>query len=269
MTSPLILGQISLPFHQAAAAVVARLLRELGHDVMLQEAPHEEMYEQLEKGAVDLVCSAWLPASHGKYIAHFEDSLEKLSILYTPYCIWGVPPNAPADLTSVADLARPEIASQFRKLIQGINPGAGISRFSRQMITEYRLDVQGFHFENGTLDDCTSAYLDASLAGDFAVLPLWHPQWLHTKTTPRELSDPKGLLGGQDDATLVLRKDASAKLSEDGMTLLRNITLGNAAVSELDRAICRDGQKPDQAAAAWIIENRRLCDRWIEGKSDV
>lgn len=267
MLAPLVLGQISLSFHRAAAAVVAELLRELGHDVVFRDAPHEDMYALLQNREVDLVCSAWLPASHGKYIQPFEDQLEQLAVIYTPYCIWGIPSHAPTAIQSIADLAKPEIANLFRKRIQGINPGAGISRFSRMMVDEYGLAAQGFHFENGTLDDCTTAYLTAEQSDEFAIVPLWHPQWLHTETNLRELADPKGLLGGQDDATLVIRKDAKPKLDARALAMLRRINLGNTTVSKLDRDICVDATEPATSARRWITKNREICDVWI-GKSD-
>lgn len=262
MADPLILGQVGLSFHTAAAAVIAEVLRDLGHTLEIREAPHEAMFEMLGKGEVDLVCSAWLPASHGGYIAPFVDELEKLSIIYTPYCIWGISQDAPADVQSVQDLARPEIASQFRKLIQGITPGAGISRFSRQMIVDYELEQHGFYFENGTVDDCCGAFLDATQAKELAIVPLWHPQWLHMEATLRELKDTKGLLGGQDDATLVLRKDAKHKLTDRALQFLRNITLGNTVVSELDRAICREDLTARDAARRWLSDNSSIVENW-------
>jgi len=263
MAEPLILGQVGLSFHTAAAAVLAEVLEDLGHTIEIREAPHEDMFAMLGKGEVDLVCSAWLPASHGGYIAPFEDQLHKLAVIYTPYCIWGISADAPADIQSVEDLAKPEIAAKFRKLIQGITPGAGISRFSRQMIVDYELEQHGFHFENGTVDDCCGAYLDATKAGELAIVPLWHPQWLHTEADLRELTDPKGLLGGQDDATMVLRKDATKKVNTVGLQFLRHVSLGNAVVSELDQAICREGLTARDAAKRWIGENSATVDAWL------
>lgn len=263
MADTLVLGQVGLSFHTAAAGVLVEVLEDLGHTVEIREAPHEDLFGMLGSGDVDLACSAWLPSSHGVYIAPFEDHVEKLAVIYTPYCIWGIPADAPNDITSVEDLARPEVANQFRKLVQGITPGAGISRFSRQMVEDYGLSQHGFHFQNGTLDDCTGTYLSAVEAGDLAVVPLWHPQWLHTETKLRELDDPKGLLGGHDDATLVLRKDAAHKVNDQGMQFLRNVSLGNDIVSQLDRAICRENLSPRAAAKRWISANRDTVDAWI------
>ena len=45
----------------------------------------------MSRGEVDVMVSAWLPASHGEYLAPFEQDVIKVTVLYEPYCIWGVP----------------------------------------------------------------------------------------------------------------------------------------------------------------------------------
>ena len=70
-----------------------------------------------------MVVSAWLPASHGGYLAPFAASTVKLGTLYEPYCLWGVPDYATAEtVASVADLVRPEVAARMPRRSQGINP---------------------------------------------------------------------------------------------------------------------------------------------------
>ena len=262
MSEPIRLGQIALSFHVAAAAVVTALLQRAGHDVVHVEAPHEDMYQLLGAGEVDLVCSAWLPDSHGTYIAPFADALLKLGVIYHPFCIWAVPEVTPANVRSVEDLANPEVAQLFRKRIQGIGPGAGISRFSREMVTAYKLGALGFHFENGSLDDCTGACLDAVTKSEAVIVPLWHPQWLHSEVKLRALEEPKGLLGGQDEATLVLRKDAAHKFSDHALALLTHMQLGNDQVSALDHAVSRGGLSPAVAAQKWLADNEACVQSW-------
>lgn len=262
MGTPLVIGQIDLSFHAAAAAVIAELLQRAGQDVTLTVAPHEQIYALQQAGEVDLVVSAWLPASHGNYIAPYANDLQKLAVIYNPYCIWGIPDWAPAEIQSITDLSDESNSRLFRKRIQGIGSGAGISRFSRTIIDNYELASKGFHFENGTLKDCTDAYVDAATNNELAIVPLWHPQWLHSAYNLRELKDPLGLLGGTDEATLVLRRDAIPKLADEAHRLLKSIELGNETMSQLDQEICIQGLSPITAAKNWIGENQALCDSW-------
>ncbi len=65
--APVTLGRISLSFHEASAAIVAQVMRNHGQTVVFSEALHEEMFDRLRRGEVDLLCSAWLPGSHGTW----------------------------------------------------------------------------------------------------------------------------------------------------------------------------------------------------------
>jgi glycine betaine/proline transport system substrate-binding protein len=47
------------------------------------------------------------------------------------------------------------------------------------------------------------------------VIRLWHPQYLHYRYRIRALKEPFGLLGGTDQAKLILRKDRAGALSSD------------------------------------------------------
>ena len=123
------------------------------------------MFRRYGAGDVDLLVSAWLPASHGGYLAPHETETLRLGVLYEPYCIWGVPDYVPIDaVASVEDLLRPDVAARMGKLVQGIHPGAGISRFSKAMIEAYGLSRAGYHFETRTEADCFDRFEAAVVA---------------------------------------------------------------------------------------------------------
>ncbi|KVV43455.1 glycine/betaine ABC transporter substrate-binding protein [Burkholderia territorii] len=240
--SALTLVTIDLSFHRAASAVVRRILN--AHGITVQEvfAPHEQAFRLLREGKADMLSSAWLPSSHSIYLAPFEHDVEKITVLYRPYALWGVPDYVPASaVRAIPDLKRPDVAARMVKRIQGINPGAGISRFSREIVTQYGLDDAGYHFENGTLDDCVGAFDQAVAERRWVVVPLWTPQYLHEQYTIRELDDPKGLLGGTDDATLIVRKASLHAIAPAALAELRALNLGNRETSRLDYVLSRTG----------------------------
>lgn len=252
MSDPLRLGHIDLSFHAASAAVVQRVLERHGHRVEVSAAPHEAMFQRFGRGEVDLLVSAWLPASHGAYLAPFEAGTRKLTVLYEPYCLWGVPDHVPAAaVASVADLLSPAALQRMERRIQGINPGAGISRFSRAMVDAYGLGAAGYHFAPGTEAECFGAFEAAVAAGRWVVVPLWSPQYLHHRYRIRALHEPKGLLGGTDAATLIVRRDAEARIAPAAIRELEALHLGNAAVTALDHAIRVQGLSPGEAAETY------------------
>ncbi|WP_339949260.1 glycine betaine ABC transporter substrate-binding protein [uncultured Albimonas sp.] len=236
-TAPIRVGHIDLGFHAAAAREVERALEAHGHAVARSAAPHEEMFARLGRGEVDLMVSAWLPSSHQVYFDPIADQLRRLGVLYDPCCIWGVTEAVPeAEVASVADLLREPALSRMERLIQGINPGAGISRFSRAIVERYGLAAAGYRFETGTEADCFDRFERAQAEGRWIVVPLWHPHYLHARHRIRALEEPHGLLGGADEATLVVRRDAEARLGAATLDALSRLRLGNARVSELDDA---------------------------------
>ncbi|GGF85958.1 glycine/betaine ABC transporter substrate-binding protein [Azorhizobium oxalatiphilum] len=232
-------GHIDLGFHDASARKIEAVLARHGHEIERSTAPHEEMFMRMGRGEVDFLVSAWLPASHGTYLAPFEADVRKITVLYEPYCIWGVPSFVPAEVASVADLLREPALSRMDRLIQGINPGAGISRFSQAIVDHYGLDTAGYHFETGTEAQCFDRFEDAVSRNEWVVVPLWHPQYLHARYRIRELAEPAGLLGGTDRATLIVRRDAEPRVNPAALEELANLQLGNQRVSELEDTLVR------------------------------
>ncbi|WP_395678924.1 glycine betaine ABC transporter substrate-binding protein [Inquilinus sp.] len=232
-------GHIDLSFHDASALEVEAVLRRHGHVVERSAAPHEEMFRRMGRGEIDVLVSAWLPASHGRYLAPFQDDVREITVLYEPYCIWGVPDYVPAAIAGVVDLLKPPALDRMERLIQGINAGAGISRFSEAIIEKYGLTTAGYHFRTGTEQDCFGRFEDAVAASRWVVIPLWHPQALHHRHRIRALEEPKGLLGGTDKATLIVRRDAEADIGQAALAELEVLHLGNERLSALDDALRR------------------------------
>lgn len=247
------IGHIRLSLHAVTAALVERIFKKYGWQVELSASAHQEMFERYGKGDVDMLVSAWLPASHEAYLKPFIDSTVKLTVLYEPYCIWGVPDYIPErDIASVADLLKPDVLVKCDKLIQGINPGAGISRFSRTIMGEYGLARAGYHFRNGSEEECYSTFEQAVIEKRWVVIPLWHPQFLHYRYSIRSLQEPKGLLGGQDEATLIASKSITETFEPQLLAELQALSLGNAAISELDYLVCRENRTSTQAVQIWF-----------------
>lgn len=240
---------IDLSFHLATSGMIRSILASHGVSVIETIAPHEKAFEQLRDGSADMLCSAWLSDSHGVYFEPMANQFEKVTVLYRPYAYWGVPDYVPEEVVStISDLCKPEVVARMEKRIQGIGPGAGISRFSRAAITQYGLTESGYHFENGTLDDCVGAYEEAVQVGKWVVVPLWKPQFLHEKHVIRQLKDPHGVMGGADEATLVARHSLMQRLPEGAVRDLRSVYLGNDEVSRLDYLVSRDSLDPVDAA---------------------
>lgn len=260
---PLKYGQIALSFHVAAAGIVKEMLEQDGVKLEVHEAPHKILYAEFAKKEVDMVCASWLPGSHSVYIDPIKRDVIKLGVLYEPYTLWGVPEYVPeSEVKEVADLLKPQVASKMTKLIQGINPGAGISRFSQEIVKEYGLDKVGYHFEHGSQQDCFSAFEQAVKEKRWVVVPLWHPQYLHHRYKIRELVEPKGLLRSKDEATILIQSRAMGKLPQSTIEWLNRIHLGNAAVAELDYMTQVKKMSVSDAAKDWLNRHPEKVKEW-------
>ncbi|WP_269857014.1 glycine betaine ABC transporter substrate-binding protein [Streptomyces sp. RPT161] len=255
----LTVGNIALSFHRAAAAVTRRVLEAHGHRVRGLEAPHEQLFHLQQTGEVDVLVSAWLPSSHDAYLAPYRDQAVVLAPQYEPYCVWAVPPYVPAELVGeVADLARPEVAARMTLAIDGINPGAGISRFSTHIVSEYGLDRVGYTFTPGT-EPAFIARVEQGIADrEWFVIPLWRPQYLNRCHGLRALAEPKGLLGTVDAASPVIRRESLDRIHPDTLTRLKALHLGNDGIEELDTLINADGLTPLQAADRYLTAHPAL-----------
>ncbi|WNW12761.1 glycine betaine ABC transporter substrate-binding protein [Pseudomonas sp. DTU_2021_1001937_2_SI_NGA_ILE_001] len=247
------LGHIDLSFHAASAALVHRVLERYGYEVEVRAAPHEAMFKLFGERQIDLLVSAWLPASHGAYLAACEVPYTCLTVLYQPYCIWGVPDYISVeDVASVADLLKRDVAALMNRRIQGINPGAGISRFSKAMVRAYGLDSLGYYFADGTEADCFNRFEASYARNEWFVVPLWHPQYLHHSYSIRALDEPLGLLGGTDEATLIATREQVQSMPEPLLAELAALRPGNAAISEIDFLIHRAKRSALEAADHWL-----------------
>jgi glycine betaine/proline transport system substrate-binding protein len=252
------LGVTDLSFHHMTAALVTQVLQDMGFTVQREYAPHQENFIHLKQGEVDLLSSAWLPSSHGMYKADVEEviSVTELGLHYQPYALWGVPDYVPAyAVNEVSDLLKPDVTASMNMHIQGINPGAGITRFSIQMMKEYGLSDAGYTFSPGTEKACFDAFERAVSNKEWVVVPLWKPQFLHHKYTIRELVEPKGLFGIVDRAVLLIRDDKKALFTPAQLARLDELRFSNEIIAQLDYQVSREGNDIDNVANIWLTEN--------------
>jgi glycine betaine/proline transport system substrate-binding protein len=78
-------GHTFLSFHDTSTGAVDDILRKHGHAVERFPDPHDEMFQRLGCAEIDMRISAWLPASHGAYLAPIENQVRKVTVLYETY----------------------------------------------------------------------------------------------------------------------------------------------------------------------------------------
>lgn len=264
MKTKIIVGVIDLSFHKVTAGVFHIVLEHFGFEVQLIYKTHEEIFNSQQNNQIDLLISAWLPGSHGKYLEPYAQKIKTFNPIYAPYCIWGIPKYlSQKGLSSIEDLIKPEFHSIVEKNINGIGMGAGISRFSLKIIEEYGLGSYGYNFIHNLPDDFSKIIEDKLENKKNIIIPLWHPQYLHNIYELYPLKDPKGLLQGQDLATPILLKESIAKFTSEELAVLSKISLGNQAISQMDYSYNKENYSAKEAALKWIIQKFDSISNYI------
>src|SRR5699024_6855574 len=82
------------------------------------------------------------PKTHADYYNKVKDKVDNYGTIYTEARLgWAVPEFVPKGiLNSFADLKKPEVIKKLGGKIQGISPGAGETRVSKQAMKIYGLN---------------------------------------------------------------------------------------------------------------------------------
>src|SRR5215470_18449586 len=119
------LGQVDLSFYAVTGGIVQEVLERSGQPFVLVQGSHGEIYPKLGTGEVDILAASWLPNAHAPLYEKVKGSTFLIAELYPDAQLYlAVPDYAGAEIRSVADLARPEIAAQVEKRIVGIGPSS-------------------------------------------------------------------------------------------------------------------------------------------------
>jgi glycine betaine/proline transport system substrate-binding protein len=250
---PIRIGEPDVSFHAAACGVVQETLALADVPFEVVRGTHAELYRKLGRGEIDLLASTWLPNGHGALFNPLEGSLVKLARLYGEARHGlAVPDFAPAELVSIADLARPAIAQQAEKTIVALGSSAAISGKTARAIEAYGLKAAGFTLRHGKPLDWANAVEAAFTKRRLAALPFWQPQFLAAIHKVRMLADPLGVYGPADEAFLIARADIADLLPAPALEGLKGLELPLAAINEMDRLIVREGLSARAAAARWM-----------------
>ena len=264
-TNKVVLGQIDLSFYQVKGALVQALLEDVGYTVEIKERLHQEMFPLLNSGEIDLLVAAWLPEAHANYWSEVKDSSTVLTKLYDrAYFFWAVPDYVPESaVKEIGDLAKPEVAAKMNKTIQGIGQGASITTFSQNAVEEYGLGELGYQLLPGEADEWVATFEEAVSREEWAILPVWQPQYLNQAYSLRELQDPLGVLGSNNRGVIIATNSFVEKFPASDLEKLQNISLDIDAVNEMDYTVNVEGKTPQEAAQIWISANRDRYNSWL------
>ncbi|CAB3637840.1 glycine betaine ABC transporter substrate-binding protein [Paraburkholderia phenoliruptrix] len=196
-----------------AVANVAKYVLEnnLKQPVQFVQADIGIQYQGVARGDLDIMVGGWLPVTHGTYYAKYKNDMDDVGIIYTGGKNgWAVPTYVPeSEVSSIADLAKPEVKSKLNSTIQGIEPGGGLMQASEKTIKAY--DLNGYTLQSSSEAGMLASVSRAYQSKQWIVATVWSPHWLFQKWQMRYLKDPKGTLGGEEQIHAFASKQFASK----------------------------------------------------------
>lgn len=263
------LGHVNLSFYETTAAVVQLVLERQGFNVAVSSGSHAAIFPRVASGDVDLFVAAWLPYAHKTYWDEYKDDLVQIGVLFEDARLfWAVPDYVSADVKSVADLKRPEVAARMVKTIRGTLPDSGLMIGSKKIFEHYGLAESGYELVPGPAKDWLANFDARVGAQEWFVMPLWRPQYLNRAHRLRILEEPQQFLGGNNTAWLVANKAWAAKLPRKTRELLGRIELNVKAVTQMDYWVNVEKMDARAAARRWIASNPETVGFWLRGPDE-
>ena len=177
-------------------------------------------------------------------------------------CSSGAPaPEGGQTAPQSGETAQGGVGQQVDYKIVGIDPGAGLMKATEKAIQEYEL--KDWELVEGSSAAMTAALTQAYKDQKPIIVTGWTPHWMFSKFDMKYLEDPKGVYGADEQIHTIVRKGLKEE-QPSAYAFLDKFHWSPADMEKVMLAIT-DGQKPEEAAAAWVKENEAMVNEWVAG----
>lgn len=232
----------------------------LNQKVELVQADVAPLYQGVARGDLDTMMMAWLQQTHADYYAKVKDKVETLGTVYDGAKLgWVVPDYIPADqIGSIEDLKKEDVQKKLSGTIQGIDPGAGLTRLSEKAVKDYGLD--GYKLQISSEAGMLTT-VDRAMRGEkWFVATAWSPHWMFGKHKLRYIDDPKKSLGEAEHVDILARKD----FKSDNPKVAAFLSRMNLPIPDLEAAMFAAQETSyDQAVDKYIQDHPDQVKSWI------
>jgi len=233
-----------------------------GREVELLQTDIAPQYQGLSTGSIDVMLMSWQPDTHADYLEKVGASTVNLGLLYTHARLgWAVPSYIPeSEVATIADLAKPDVREKLDGTITGIDPGAGLTRLSKEAIDSYGLE--GYELQVSSGAGMTAALKRAVRRDDWIVVTAWSPHWMFGAFDLRYLDDPEGVLGSFERVHAVARKG----FYQDHVEVAGFLSRMQIPIDDLQAAMNEAQESSyENAVTAYIANNPDRVNYWVTG----
>ncbi|CCH79764.1 Glycine betaine/L-proline ABC superfamily ATP binding cassette transporter, substrate-binding protein [Nostocoides japonicum T1-X7] len=237
------------------AYLVKNVLDANGYNVKITElSDNAPIYTALSRGDLDLMTSSWKDGLQKSYWATYGSKLEDLDVYYDGAKSFLAVPDYMSDVTSIEDL--PGKAAEFNNTITGIEPGAGLTKVTKEdVMPGYGLDKK-FKLQLSSTVAMLTALKQSIAAKKPIVITMWAPFWANSSFPIKPLADPKGLYGKPENLHVISRKGFTSDQPKVA-NMLKHFKLSQKQYESLENLIVNKYPKGEeaQAVAAWLKAN--------------
>ena len=261
---PIKIGWTAWSDAEFVTKLAARVIEDrYGREVELMQTDIAPQYQGLATGSIDVMLMSWQPDTHADYVERVGDKVFNLGLLYTRARLgWAVPNYIPeSEVSSIADLAKPDVVEKLDGTITGIDPGAGLMRLSREAIEKYGLD--GYELQVSSGAGMTAALQRAVRRDEWIVVTAWSPHWMFGAYDLRYLDDPEGVLGSFERVHAV----AHIGFYQDNIDVASFLSRMQIPIDDLQAAMYEAQETSyEEAVTNYIAANKARIDYWVTGE---
>ncbi|UOA15200.1 MULTISPECIES: choline ABC transporter substrate-binding protein [Sulfitobacter] len=253
----------------AAASVV---LDALGYDTETKILAVPVTYTSMASGDIDVFLGNWMPTMEGDIAKYREEGsvdTVRANLEGAKYTLAVNKAAADMGIKTFADIAAN--ADALEGEIYGIEPGNDGNRLIQSMIDENAFDLGEFEVVESSEQGMLAQVQRATRKEEPVVFLGWEPHPMNANFDLTYLEGGDDYFG-PDLGGATVYTNTRAGFVEECPNLgkfLNNLEFTLAMENEIMGAILDDGEKPEEAAAAWIKANSDVLSTWLDGVTTV
>ncbi|SNY91359.1 glycine betaine/proline transport system substrate-binding protein [Cohaesibacter sp. ES.047] len=252
----------------ATTAATTTVLGAIGYKTNTRVLSVPVTYISLEEGDVDVFLGNWMPTMEADIKPYREKgTVETLraNLHGAKYTLATNAAGAKLGIDSFGAIAEHE--DELKGVIYGIEPGNDGNRLIMDMIEKDAFGLKDFKVRESSEQGMLSQVERLSKRDKPIVFLGWEPHPMNANFDLTYLSGGDDFFGPDFGGATVytnVRKGYVKECPNVGK-LLNNLEFSLAMENEIMGAILDDGEKAEDAAAAWLKKNPEVLETWLDG----
>ncbi|PIE12112.1 MAG: glycine/betaine ABC transporter substrate-binding protein [Rhodobacterales bacterium] len=252
----------------ATTAVTTQVLEALGYDTEIKVLSVPVTYTALAGGDVDVFLGNWMPTMEADIRPYLDaGTVESIhqNLEGAKYTLATNAAGAALGITDFADIAAH--ADELDGKIYGIEPGNDGNRLIIDMIDANAFDLSEFEVVESSEQGMLAQVGRLSGRDKPIVFLGWEPHPMNANFDLTYLAGGDDVFG-PDFGGATVHTNVTAGYADacpNVGALLGNLTFSLAMENEIMGAILNDGEKPEDAARAWLSANMDEAKGWLDG----